>query len=637
MKKLYQQRHDFAVIGLTGRSGAGCSEVAGKLNDKEYIAGLEKCNDFKSRIDDLSDFDKEKINICLKYLSHDKNWQPFIVIKYTNVISYLMFLEAINKYQNEEVGLRSHLLKLICSCDGKEFKRFDNNHKELIGEVIKHSAKEFNEISTLKLDSLEELLSNGAEKNSAVDLYQDFENTAEVLSEFTRKLEKLCLVKTKLFYHDMAIQFRKKGCSLKKSGNVDEEKIFFLAQIINRLIKGIRKTKGHGRVVIDSIKNSLELSFFQSRYAAFYCIATNKIADERYKYKIKNNPGTVESELIKFDETEFKGTDVAKGHFSAPDVENCIQKSGYHIFYSNEFEKYSEILSCEKKVQVCVDVQLVKFLALLNHPGIITPTSIERNMQIAFTAKANSGCISRQVGAVVTDKFHSVKAVGWNDVAAGQMPCNLRNINDLVENKNTNYFSSFEKGRLPLGTYAEEGDFKQQVTNHLNNNINQENLQGRNCSFCFKTFHNVFEGKANQVHTRSLHAEENAMLQITKYGGHGIKDGKLYTTASPCELCSKKAFQLGIKTIFYIDPYPGIATNHILKSGKRKKNNPKLVMFQGAVGKAYHRLFDPMISYKDELNILIDLHPKMTPDRVINKLTTDKTKQEKIRMILDED
>lgn len=34
----------------------------------------------------------------------------------------------------------------------------------------------------------------------------------------------------------------------------------------------------------------------------------------------------------------------------------------------------------------------------------------------------------------------------------------------------------------------------------------------------------------------------------------------------------EKAFQLGIKKIYYIDPYPGIAQTHILRFGKGKGN-----------------------------------------------------------------
>ena len=140
-------------------------------------------------------------------------------------------------------------------------------------------------------------------------------------------------------------------------------------------------------------------------------------------------------------------------------------------------------------------------------------------------------------------------------------------------------------------------------------------MNGKNCSFCFKTVHNHYEGEANQVHTRSLHAEENAMLQITKLGGTGAKGGYLFTTASPCELCSKKAYQLGIEKIYFIDPYPGISVDQILLGGK-EKNQPKLIPFSGAIGNAYHKLYESFMAYKDEISMTLEIKPK-------NKLTKE--------------
>lgn len=74
--------------------------------------------------------------------------------------------------------------------------------------------------------------------------------------------------------------------------------------------------------------------------------------------------------------------------------------------------------------------------------------------------------------------------------------------------------------------------------------------------------------------------------------------GFLFTTASPCDLCAKKAYQLGVKKIYYIDPYPGISQSHILKFGN--KSNPEMQLFYGAIGKAYISLYTQRISYKDE-------------------------------------
>lgn len=218
-------------------------------------------------------------------------------------------------------------------------------------------------------------------------------------------------------------------------------------------------------------------------------------------------------------------------------------------------------------------------------------------MQIAYTAKSNSGCISRQVGAVVTDEDYSVKSVGWNDVAKGQVPCALRSLDGLIQDFDNVAYSKYER---------QNSEFRFSANKKLIKLSNISELNGKNLSYCFKDIKNNLESsdksRGNQVHTRSLHAEENAFLQLAKYGGPGISGGKLYTTASPCELCAKKAYQLGIKEIVFIDPYPGIAKDHILEIGE---NPPTLLQFFGAVGKGYHQLYEPVLPYKDELEYMI--------------------------------
>lgn len=216
-------------------------------------------------------------------------------------------------------------------------------------------------------------------------------------------------------------------------------------------------------------------------------------------------------------------------------------------------------------------------------------------MQIAFAAKANSGCISRQVGAAITDEFNSIKAVGWNDVPAGQVPCLLRRATDLEQSQDQEAFSDYEN---------KDTKFRTQLSTSYKR-YTLVDVGGRSSAFCFKSEYNSITNEKNQVHTRSLHAEENAFLQIVKQGGQGISGGKLYTTASPCELCAKKAFQLGIKNIFYIDPYPGISLTHILKSGTLA-SRPNIELYQGAVGTAYHKLYDPILPYKDELRAIME-------------------------------
>ncbi len=48
---------------------------------------------------------------------------------------------------------------------------------------------------------------------------------------------------------------------------------------------------------------------------------------------------------------------------------------------------------------------------------------------------------------------------------------------------------------------------------------------------------------------RTLHAEENAILQLAAIGGQSAEGATLYTTHSPCYHCAKKIIMVGIKRV----------------------------------------------------------------------------------------
>ena len=185
----------------------------------------------------------------------------------------------------------------------------------------------------------------------------------------------------------------------------------------------------------------------------------------------------------------------------------------------------------------------------------------------------------------------------------GQIPCNLRSRTELLAGTSNSAYSDFERSDNEyLGKFRTKSSAFRVILKH-----------GRNDAYCFKSDYNEFKDEKNQVHTRSLHAEENAFLQLTMSGASISKGAKLFTTASPCELCSKKAYQLGIETIIYIDPYPGIAVDHVLGIGA---NRPTLELFSGAIGRAFHKLYTPVVAYKDELNAMVGYEiPKVTADK----------------------
>lgn len=633
LKKLYSLRKDFTIIGLTGRVGSGCSEIAKWLSTEDFNTDILKSVKINS-----TEAEEIKYKISCDYLSHSNNWKQFHVIYYKDVLLLHLFHQGIIEGENNIDNSIKKIIDIIFQ-NGKngEFKRFRNRFDftidkhliNLISEFLKSKSGWFEKLSELGCDELNDCLKEKKEDPNFFDFYFNY---FEIFSkEFYEILNNHDITKRTRLVHDLANNLREFGCVRNFENKIKKEdrtldNIYTVAETINKLIKVWKANPSNDdtKIVIDALKNSLELMYFKEKYSAFYMVATNKSEEERTKYvedQIRNKYKHLGEEDIKkhtdqilfLDGSEYKGSAVNQGEFSVPDTENCIQKSDYHIYFSKGEKGIFEDPTFKSNYNyLSLDRQLVKLISLIHQPGIITPTGVERCMQVAYNAKFNSGCISRQVGAVVTDKNFAVKSIGWNDVAQHQMPCNLRTVQDLLSDKPSALFSEYEKTG---GEFKDENDkpntFKDLLKQDYAKLDNEEaNLEGKNCSFCFKTIQNTYEKEKNQVHTRSLHAEENAMMQITKNGGNGLKGGNLFTTASPCELCSKKAYQLGIKKIFYIDPYPGIATKHTLKNGVHKKNNPKLLMFQGAVGRAFHKLYEPFMAYKDELKILTNISPK---------------------------
>ncbi|MGN0021455.1 MAG: hypothetical protein ACI35Z_11705 [Sphingobacterium hotanense] len=630
LDEFYDLRRQFSIIGLTGRQSSGSTIIANLLQKDSNLFKEE----LKSDIQESVNFDILKQKICNRFILSQSDI-AYTTINYRDILLLLLFKEAFYK-NHEEVGIEL-LNNLITSLgtfyeDGQLKKKnhqrlCSNEHKVLFDEIthfIKKNQAIVQYLSNHDLSKKEDYLNKGFYEFYFTRFQSFTLNFIDLINKYDYSLRNL-------FFHDLATTIRLHGKVEKCATSMGSNNVYSVVTVLNWVLKSHRNNsiQNNTRYVIDSLKNSLELTYFKEKYSAFFMLSVNTFEDERIKNifnKVddfhKNDSAKsikIKELLLKLDDTEYKSKEVNSGFFASPDVENCIQKCDYHIFYSNKFKgtlddsisKGSEKLEIDTNyLTLNKQTQLSKFISLIFNPGIVTPTIIERTMQIAFTAKLSSGCISRQVGAVVTDKNYSTKAIGWNDVAENQMPCNLRDFRDLRDGKNLDHFSEFEKndGQLKTLNYGDGLSFKEKIVDRYSVHSNLDSLlSGKSCSFCFKSCHNDFEEKENQVHTRSLHAEENAMLQISKYGGAALHSGYLFTTASPCELCAKKAFQLGLTKIYYIDPYPGISRFHTLMNGISSSMNPSLIMFQGAIGRGFLRLYQPFMAIKDELSIMTNV------------------------------
>ncbi len=551
INQIYSNRQNFILIGLTSKIGAGCTTTADFVSKSIIEHNLPQMCISESS----TDIDRKKYII---YNFYKQNWNPFIKVVASDITTSFLLEKS---FQELNDFLSNNQINRLNDNFSDEYNRFINKYKDFIDKC----EDENNKIEDIYEFITKELPTISKEIKKQLGLESDYNNYSKAYQLAGDNLR---------LYGDIC-----------KKENIDFKKIFTISERINQYIKFIRRyNKEHNKktyIVIDAFRNPFEIMFFKERYSAFYLMAINANASDiedrlTHKFNMTLNE-------IKERHTKENPDDSIKNaeSFVSQNIQVCIQKSDIHISNNGKYgnQDFHELYG-----------QIIKYVSLIQHPGLITPSLDEKMMQVAHTAKLNSACLSRQVGASITNKNGSLKAIGWNSVADGQTPCLLRSKEELMQCTKSKSYSAYEKGE----------EFKNSLNKHFPK-IDSENLIGRNQSFCFKTIYNKTKKDKNQVHTRSLHAEENAFLQISKYGGEGIKNGVLYSTASPCELCSKKAYQLGIKRIVYIDPYPGIAQNQILNTGLYP---PEMALFKGAIGVAYHKLYDPILPYKDELEAL---------------------------------
>ena len=596
VEKVYDSLDECIIIGLTGRTGSGCSTAAGILETKDFKHLALPA----PKEQDYLDVEERKDAVIHNYMK--EKWSPFVTIEVSSIILSMVFQKSYDDFmkyikglsenkENDNFSIRGYdeLMKRLEGIkpyfDSKHAKYDDKNSPESESDIEKYYNYFVCDIKAQK-----KIFSN------LLNDYSCFESKKKGYEKQKDKKSQLYTFLLQSFGNNIrssgnpfSTEFE--PCNFSKTAERVQD-IVHLIKKYNTIIAKKESSDTKTRICIDAIRNPYEAYYLKDKFSSFYLISVST-EDEERRARLT---GFDKNELETLDDMEYP-SDMEEGRiFYQQSIEECLQIADIHLYNPHSDDDAREVLT----------KNLVRYIALMIHPGIVTPTNIERCMQIAYTAKLNSGCLSRQVGSVITDSGYYIKAIGWNEVPQGQISCGLRTINNYLSYRDKNTYSKFE---------LENPDFKKAIKNVCNEyeklgKCNSDcNMDKYSISYCFKDIYNAIKGDKNQVFTRSLHAEENAFLQASKFGGQGIQGGKLFVTASPCELCSKKAYQLGIRDIYYIDPYPGIAGTHILKLGE-KPTNPKMHIFYGAIGSAYVSMYSKRFSTKDELQMLSGVNMK---------------------------
>lgn len=380
--------------------------------------------------------------------------------------------------------------------------------------------------------------------------------------------------------------------------------------LVKTLIDSITEDHSTSGIIIDSIKNDEECKTLK-QFPFFYLFSVHADEDIRAGRTKKAKRFKKYKEFAKIDSRDkaeeiHYGQQVIKCNYLA----DIIINNNHNIpqqatkekkqFIDDIFNKYISLIKLKQKGRITPDN---------------LPTNDETMMTMAYAESKKSSCLKRKVGSLIVsvnngkdgnEHDHSINEIvhilssGYNEVPQGSVPCIFnkdfekcyRDFLQEEQAKNISYCPSCgRKINLPKTKCTTPNCSFQsidyiKVCPDCKNELDVKYICPKCKTEVFKKFlTSGSNGKLLDM-CRALHAEEHALLHLTKISGQNPDNLVLYTTTYPCNLCANKIVAAGIKKVVYADPYPMKESKKILESG-----GVEAVKFQGIKSSAFFRLY----------------------------------------------
>ncbi len=214
--------------------------------------------------------------------------------------------------------------------------------------------------------------------------------------------------------------------------------------------------------------------------------------------------------------------------------------------------------------------KVYRFAMMLEEPGSEPPSTNEIRMCQAYVVARQSSCLQRKVGAVITNRHERIIAEGHNEVPERQSTC--------MELHGECYRKRLRRQELEalseMFLCAKCGGGSLDADLH--------------CTQCRARYEKLLPKRPHLDYCRALHAEENAILQVSKHGGMGVVGGTIYATTFPCGLCAKKIVECGIEKVIFSEPYKVEEAEGFFKAA-----GIEVHCFEGSSQRAFQRVFNP--------------------------------------------
>jgi deoxycytidylate deaminase len=237
-----------------------------------------------------------------------------------------------------------------------------------------------------------------------------------------------------------------------------------------------------------------------------------------------------------------------------------------------------------------LSTRLERFLDLILRARLITPTYSETAMYQAASAAGNSACLSRQVGAAVTDEGGELLAIGWNDVP--QFGGGLYSADPFIEVRSPTADNRCYNWKGGKCWNDQEKDLlaHRAVDTLIGSGVIQNADRARALEALSRSpIRSLIE------YSRSIHAEMHALLAASQIGGLRVRSGKVFCTTYPCHSCARHIVAAGIREVYYIEPYrKSLATklhDDAITEDEETRDKVRILPFDGVAPRRYLDLF----------------------------------------------
>jgi len=289
--------------------------------------------------------------------------------------------------------------------------------------------------------------------------------------------------------------------------------------------------------IIDSLKNQEELLLLRSVYRGLFYLFSI-YSPLKLREKTLYDKGLSKDEV-----RQIINTDDFENNEHGQNVRDTFIDADFFIRVDKQFKK-----TLSRKIE--------RYLNLVFDCEIITPLPHEIAMYQAKSAANNSGCLSRQVGAAITDKDFNVLSTGWNDVP--KFGGNLYTDQDEEKDHRCkivgNCSNDIRKKQL-ANDIALTIISNPELKDLLKPEVSPEHINEELVPHLGNLVRNSTKIKDLIEYSRAVHAEMHAIIIGSQQTGSKMIGGNLFCTTYPCHNCARHVILAGIKQLFYIEPY----------------------------------------------------------------------------------